>query len=92
MIKPAWSAVRSIEFFTESHDVHLCLNLKLDPTGGAGVALPAGICNLTSFTTFLATRHYLLDCFVRGLMEMKISPPTVFRHVHFHALWYYIKT
>ena len=28
---------------------------KAGPTGGAGVAFPAGICNLTTFTTFFAT-------------------------------------
>ena len=36
----------SIEFLAERHDVDTMLGYSAGPTGGAGLACPAGICNL----------------------------------------------
>src|SRR5436309_15436872 len=53
MISPCWLAVRALKFFTKSMMLTPAWP-SAGPTGGAGVAAPAGICNLVCPTTFFA--------------------------------------
>ncbi len=56
MIRPDWAAVRALKFFTKSMILTPAWP-SAGPTGGAGVAAPAGICSLTCPTTFLAIEY-----------------------------------
>ena len=47
------------------------------PTGGAGVAAPAGICNLTMLATFFATRKNLLSPCCGHDEAVSFTSPTV---------------
>src|SRR5689334_2188985 len=53
MIMPAWLAVRALKFFTKSMMLTPAWP-RAGPTGGAGVAAPAGICSLICPVTFFA--------------------------------------
>src|SRR4051795_3324674 len=53
MIRPDCDAVRALKFFTKSMMLTPAWP-SAGPTGGAGVAAPAGICSLICPTTFLA--------------------------------------
>src|SRR6266545_3917231 len=53
MISPDWAAVRALKFFTKSMMLTPAWP-RAGPTGGAGVAWPAGICSLIWLITFFA--------------------------------------
>src|SRR5256885_5509532 len=53
MIRPSSLAVRALKFLQKSMIFTPCWP-RAGPTGGAGVALPAGICNFTWPITFFA--------------------------------------
>src|SRR4051812_10286356 len=53
MIRPCCPAVRALKFFTKSMMLTPAWP-SAGPTGGAGVAAPAGICNFTIPMTFFA--------------------------------------
>jgi hypothetical protein len=55
-MEPACEAVRSLYVLMNSIML-MPYGPSVDPTGGAGVALPAGICNFTTAVTFFATKH-----------------------------------
>src|SRR5699024_3135569 len=56
IIKPAWSCVCALNSL-QNPMILIPACPSAGPTGGAGFAFPAGICNLTILITFLATRH-----------------------------------
>src|SRR5690625_3140044 len=56
IIMPAWSCVCALNSL-QNPIMLIPACPSAGPTGGAGFALPAGICNLTILITFLATRH-----------------------------------
>jgi hypothetical protein len=53
MINPSWEEVRSLYSLQKAIMLTPCCP-RAGPTGGAGVALPAGICNLIIVFTFFA--------------------------------------
>src|SRR5918999_2256975 len=59
MIWPAWAAVRSLYVLQNSTMLMPC-GPRAVPTGGAGVALPAGSCSVSTILIFLATGHRVL--------------------------------
>src|SRR5580700_1428841 len=62
MIRPSWSLpdVLALNALQKSMILTPC-GPSAVPTGGAGVALPAGICNFTLPVTFFAIFLYFLD-------------------------------
>ena len=52
---PDWAAVRSLYSFRNAIMLMPCWP-RAGPTGGAGVALPAGSCSVMTAFTFLANR------------------------------------
>src|SRR6266403_3367996 len=60
MIRPSWSLadVLALNALQKSMMLTPC-GPSAVPTGGAGVALPAGLCSLTCAVTFLAIRQFL---------------------------------
>src|SRR5690606_21336073 len=72
MIIPAWSEVRALNSL-QNPMMFTPACPKAGPTGGAGLALPAGICSLTTLETFLATpSNSLQKCGSLGS-----NPPTL---------------
>src|SRR5213592_4675090 len=64
MIRPSWSLadVLALNALQKSMMLTPC-GPSAVPTGGAGVALPAGICNLTCPVTFFAIESLYLNFF-----------------------------
>src|SRR3982751_4493730 len=64
MIKPSWSLpdVLALNALQKSMMLTPC-GPRAVPTGGAGVALPAGICHLTCPVTFFALESLYLNFF-----------------------------
>ena len=60
MIMPMSFLVRSLNSLVKAAMLTPCWP-RAGPTGGAGVAFPAGICSLTYPTTFCAIFRHLLD-------------------------------
>src|SRR5580704_9442520 len=80
MISPSWSfaEVLALNALQNSMIFTPC-GPKAVPTGGAGVALPAGICNLTEAVTFFAI-CFLLDLFYLQEIELHGRRPAKNRH------------
>ena len=60
MIRPSWAWVRALNVLQKSM-MFTPACPSAGPTGGAGVALPAGICNLTYPVTFFAMMNTFPD-------------------------------
>ncbi len=63
MIMPAWSLVVALNSLQKAMMLTPCWP-KAGPTGGAGLACPAGICNLICPVIFFAIK-----------IALKLSPP-----------------
>ncbi len=73
---PFWSAVRALNSLVKPIMlIPACPSAG--PTGGAGVAAPAGICNLTMLATFFATRQNLLSPCCGHDEAVSFTSPTV---------------
>src|SRR6202020_1489159 len=69
MISPSWSLADVLALKPLQNSIMLTpLGPSAVPTGGAGVALPAGICSFTEPVTFFAiTKTFLLNLYGAGL-------------------------
>src|SRR5215470_10743262 len=91
MMLPRWDSVAALYCFTKSMMLTPC-GPSAVPTGGAGVAAPAGSCTLTSAATFFFLGGiavvFLSD--LRDLVERKLYRrlPAEDRHEHLELLGY----
>src|SRR5205807_1722421 len=84
-IVPTCLAVLSLYVLQNSMMLTPCWP-RAGPTGGAGVAFPAGICSLTMATTFFMTPPRASDLFDLREVQFHRSLPAEDRHQHPHLL------
>jgi hypothetical protein len=80
IIRPACCAVRSLNSLTKAM-MFTPAWPSAGPTGGAGVALPAGTCNFTILTTFFGIYYTSLFSFF-NLSKINFNRCFAPKHVH----------
>src|SRR5436190_9805307 len=87
MTMPGWSLVAALNSLQKAMIFTPCCP-RAGPTGGAGLACPAGICNLISPTTFFAIKNSLLGLFDLPIFQFHRGIPAenIYRDFQFAAL------